>query len=280
MGYSAVLMPDHVVGDSLWSVFPALAAAAVAAERIHVGSLVLANDFRHPVMLAREAATLDLLSEGRFELGLGAGWYARDYESLGIPFDRGRVRVERLAEAVALIKRLFREDAVTFEGRYYRTERATLGPRRAAMPRLMLAGGGRELLSLAGREADIVGIVGMFARDGSIREQREVTAEGFAEKVSWVRDAASARDVELSMFLDVSLTDDRDRALSELARQLDRAPDLIADSVYRVVGTIDDVRDRITQMRDEFGVTYFCLRGPHVDELGALVAEMGQPERA
>lgn len=281
LGYAALLMPDHVVGERLWSAFPALTAAALATERLRVGTLVLANDFRHPLMLAREVATLDLLSRGRVELGLGAGWYERDYESLGLTFDRGRVRVERLAEAITFLKRLFREDAVTFAGRYYRADRATVGPRLGrGLPPLMIAGGGREILSLAGREADIVGIVAMFARDGSIRAHREVTAEGFAEKVRWVRDAAAGRDVELSMFLDVTLTDDPERSLRELAEQLKRAPELIADSVYRVVGTLDDVRDRIHRMRDEFGVAYFCLRGPHVDELGAIVGELAVAAQA
>ena len=278
LGYSALLMPDHVLGTRLWSVFPALAAAAVATEKLRLGSLVLANDFRNPLLLAREAATLDLLSGGRFELGIGAGWAIRDYESLGIPYDRGRVRVERLAESVALIKRLFTEDEVTHEGRYYRMRKAQLAPPPVQRPHppIHIAGGGREILSLAGREADIVGIVSMATPTGGVPNDREVTREAAAEKVGWVRAAAGDRfeGVELSMFLDVTLSDDPERSLRELAAQLDRPPERITRSVYRVVGSIDDVRRRILSVRDELGISYFCLRGPHVDELGPLVREL------
>jgi probable F420-dependent oxidoreductase len=276
LGYSAVLIPDHVVGTQLWSVFPALTAAALATTRLRVGTLVIANDFRNPLLLAREFATLDLISGGRVEIGLGAGWFVRDYESLGIALDRGRVRVERLAEAIAVMKRLFSEEEVTFEGRHYRMKQAQLGPKPVQRPHppFLIAGGGREILSLAGREADIVGIVAMFGRDGRVKEHREVTFEAMAEKVAWVREAAGGREVELSMFLDVTLTDDPERALRELAEQLNRPPEQITESVYRVVGTVDDVRARVIHMRDELGITYFCLRGPDVEKLGSVVQEL------
>lgn len=278
LGYSAILMPDHVLGTYLWSVFPALASAAMVTSEIRLGTLVLANDFRNPLLLARETATLDVVSGGRVELGLGAGWAIRDHRSLGIPYDRGRVRVERLAEAVTVIKGLFTEDEVTHQGRYYRLQKAQLGPKplQRPYPPILIAGGGREILSLAGREADIVGVASRATSTGGVPNDHEVTFEAAAEKVGWVREAAGERvgSIELSMFLDVTLTDDRERAVRELAKRLDRPPERITRSVYRVVGSIDDVRTRITKMRDSLGITYFCLRGPHVDELGPLVQEL------
>lgn len=278
LGYSAVLMPDHMLGTQLWSVFPALAAAAMAAPTIRLGTLVLANDFRNPLLLAREVATLDVVSKGRVELGLGAGWSLRDYESLGIPYERGRVRVARLGEAVTVLKRLFTEDEVTFEGHHYRLRKAQLGPKPTQQPHppIHIAGGGREILRLAGREADIVGIVSMATSTGGVPNDREVTYEAAAEKVGWVREAAGEQfgSIELSMFLDVTLTDDPERTVRELAERLERPPERITRSVYRVVGTIDDVRARILKMRDELGITYFCMRGAHVEELGALVREL------
>lgn len=278
MGYSAILIPDHVVGTQLWSVFPALTAAALATTSLRVGTLVIANDFRNPLLLAREFATLDVISGGRVEIGLGAGWYIRDYESLGIPFDRGRVRVERLAEAIAVMKRLFMEGNVTFEGRHYRMKGAELGPKPLQRPHppILIAGGGREILALAAREADIVGIVARFGRGGRVRKHREVTFDATVEKIGWVREAAGERfdRIELSMFLDVTLTDDPERAVRELAEQFKRPPGQITESVYRVVGTVDDVRARVVRMRDELGITYFCLRGPDVERLGPLVKEM------
>lgn len=126
LGYGTLSMPDHVVGEA-FAPFPALAAAAVVTSRIRVGHLVLNNDFRNPLLLAREALTLDALSGGRLELGLGAGWLERDYEGLGLSFDRPGVRIARLAETVTLLKRLFTEEEVTFEGRFYRLTRAREG---------------------------------------------------------------------------------------------------------------------------------------------------------
>ncbi len=276
-GYSALLIPDHVIGTQLWSVFPALTAAAVATTKLRVGTLVIANDFRNPLLLAREFATLDLVSDGRAEIGLGAGWATRDYESLGIPYDRGRVRVDRLAESVTLMKRLFTEEKVTHEGRYYRMKEAQIAPAAVQKPHppIQIAGGGREILSFAGREADIVGIVPMFSGEGKIREQHEVTAAASTEKVAIVREAAGERfsEVELSMFLDVTLTDDPEATVRDLAKQLDRPADQITGSAYRVIGSVDDVRRRVLEMR-QLGFTYFCLRGPNVEDLGPLVGEM------
>lgn len=274
MGYSAVMIPDHVVGTQLWSVFPALTAAALATTTLRVGTLVIANDFRNPLMLAREFATLDLISGGRTEIGLGAGWYLRDYESLGIPFDRGRVRVERLAESVAIIKRLFTEESVDVTGTHYRMKGAQLGPKAVQKPRppILIAGGGRQILGLAGREADIVAVVPMFGSDGKLKAQREVTIEGTEEKIGWAREGAGSRfaEIELSMFLDITLTDDPEKTLDELAKQLDRPKEQITESVYRVIGTVDDVKQRVREMR-AVGFTYFTLRGPNVDDLGGVV---------
>lgn len=276
-GYSALLIPDHVIGTQLWSVFPALTAAAVATTKLRVGTLVIANDFRNPLLLAREFATLDVVSGGRAEIGLGAGWARRDYDSLGLPLDRGRVRVERLAESVSVIKRLFTEEKVTHEGTYYRLKEAQVAPAPVQKPHppIQIAGGGREILRLAGREADIVGIVPMFTSDAKLRNDHEVTSEAAVEKIAWIREAAGDRfdRIELSMFLDVTLTDDPEKTLAALSKELDRPVHQITQSVYRVIGPADDVKKRVLEMR-ELGITYFCLRGPNVEDLGPLVGEM------
>ena len=261
-GYDAVLMPDHVIGGAMAPLI-ALSAAAVATERVRLGTLVIDNDFRNPLMLAREIATLDVLSGGRVELGIGAGWAIRDNESLGIPYDRGRVRVERLAEAIAVMKRFFTEDEVTHEGRFYRHTKAQCRPKTVQKPHppFLIAGGGPMLLSLAGKEADIVQILGLFDRDGHLRDARESTYEAAEEKVAWVRDAAGDRfgRIELSMFQDVVLTDD---------------PAQRSTSIYRPTGTIDHVREHLLRLARELGITYFTLRGPHVDALAPLVREL------
>ncbi len=168
IGYGGLVIADHVVGNGL-SRFPALAAAAAVTTTLRVGTLVLDNDFRNPLLLAREAATVDVISNGRFELGIGAGWHGRDNESLGIAYDPPRVRVERLAEVVPLLKRLWTEDEVTHAGTHYRHDRAHSGPAPVQRPHppILIAGGGDRILELAVRAADIVGVVPRTRRDGS-----------------------------------------------------------------------------------------------------------------
>ena len=276
IGYTTLAMPDHMVGGA-WASLPALAAAAVATRTIRLGNLVLDNDFRNPVVLARELATLDVISGGRVEIGLGAGWLDRDYQSTGIAFDRGRVRVERLAEAVRLLKRLFAEDEVTFDGRYYRTERSECRPRpvQRPWPPLLIAAGGPRMLELAGREADIVAIV---APDAGVRPPRveDVSLDAVRAQIDRVRIAAGDRfgEIELSQFLDVTLTDDREAAIRERAERAGRDPEVLRRSIYAGIGTLEQLRDQIRENRRRLGITYFCLRGPHVEELAPIVKEL------
>ena len=275
LGYGTLAMPDHVVGQS-WAPHPALAAVA-ATTSLRIGTLVLDNDFRNPLITAREAATLDVLSNGRFELGLGAGWHDRDYQSLGIPFDRGRVRVERLAEAVGLMKRLFTEDEVTHEGTYYRMQAAKCAPKTVQQPHppFLIAGGGPQILQLAGREADIVAIVpyGAGARTPAVED---LGFDGARAQLARVRDAAGARfeAIELSMFVDCALTDDREATVHELAGKSKSDPELTRVSIYRGIGTLDEIQTHLRRVRTELGITYFCLRGPDVEQLGPIVREL------
>lgn len=277
MGYGTILMPDHVIGGA-WSPIVALAGAAVATTTARLGTLVIDNDFRNPLMLAREVATLDVLSNGRFEFGIGAGWAIRDNESLGIPYDRGRVRVERLEEAVPLLKRFFTEDEVTHTGRYYRHVKAQCRPRTIQRPHppILVGGGGRRLMALAGREADIVQVFGTVKPDGSWRDPRDIMIEAAREKIGWVREAAGERfgRIEISMVQDVVLTGDPERAIAERARETGLSRETVASSIYRPTGDIEHVRTHILRLASELGVTYFTLRGPHVDELAPLVREL------
>src|SRR5262249_19747663 len=159
LGYATLLLGEHPMGGGP-SPLIALMAAAKATTTLRLGTHVLANDFRNPVLLAQDVATLDILSGGRFELGLGSGWLHYDYASLGIPFDRPGARVGRLAEAVMLIKRLLQEEETTFSGDYYQVQGARVAPKPAQQPRppIMVGGGGRRILSLAAHEADIVSL--------------------------------------------------------------------------------------------------------------------------
>lgn len=276
MGYSTLAMPDHMVGGA-WSTMPALGAVAAVTNTLRLGNLVIDNDFRNPVVLAREFATLDVISDGRVEIGLGAGWFDRDYQGTGIPFDRGRTRVARLAEAVTLMKRLFTEDEVTFEGTYYRTTKSECRPKTVQQPRppILIAAGGPQILELAGREAEIVAVIppGAGVRPSALDD---VAVAGVRRQLDVVREAAGPRfdEIELSCFIDVILTDDRDKTIAELAEKAKIDPAVPKTSIYRGIGTLDQVREHIIRVRRETGITYFCLRGPHVEELAPVVRDL------
>lgn len=278
MGYDTLAMPDHMVGGA-WAAMPALAALATVTTKLRFGTLVIDNDFRNPVVFAREVAVLDVVSGGRFELGLGAGWFDRDYQGTGIPFDRGRVRVARLAEAVTLMKRLFIEDQVDFSGTFYSVTKAECRPKTVQQPHppLMIAGGGEEILALAGREADIVAIVPAGITGSGRIAKDAVTLDTLKRQAALVRAAAGARAdaIELSMFLDCVVTDDREKTIVGMAETAKADPDLIRGSAYRGIGTLDEIAAHVRMLRAEVGMSYFCLRGPDVEKLGPVLAIAG-----
>ena len=151
-GFSTLQMVDHL--GFMWSPGPALSAAAAVTETLRVGSQVFANDYRHPVQLAKDAATIDLISDGRLELGIGAGWSVGDYQAMGIPFDPPKVRIDRLEEAITIIKGCFGDDIVNFEGEHYTITDYAGQPKPAQPngPPLLIGGGGKRMLRIAGRE--------------------------------------------------------------------------------------------------------------------------------
>jgi alkanesulfonate monooxygenase SsuD/methylene tetrahydromethanopterin reductase-like flavin-dependent oxidoreductase (luciferase family) len=256
LGYDTLAMPDHMIGGA-WAAMPALAVAATVTQKLRVGTLVVDNDFRNPTVFARECAAVDVLTNGRFELGIGAGWLDRDYESTGIPFDRGRVRVARLAEAVTLMKRLFIEEQVTFAGEHYTVEKAECRPKTVQQPYppFLIAGGGPDILAI---------------------DPAKFQLETMREQIAIVQAAAGDRfgEIELSMFLDCTLTDDREKTIVELAEKAKVDPEVTRNNAYRGIGTLREIRDHIVRVRDAIGITYFCLRGPDVESLGPIVSEL------
>jgi probable F420-dependent oxidoreductase len=197
LGYTILLTPDHF--QEQLAPFTALTAAAEASRTLRIGSCVFANDFRHPVVLAAEAATVDVLAEGRFEFGIGTGYMAPDYAMTGLPLDPPGVRVGRLAESVQIIKGLFGDEPVTYSGRYYSVAGLNGYPKPHQRPRppLLIAGGGQRVLTLAAREADIVGLM-MQSRNGGI-DFTSGSTTATAERVAWVRHAAGDPLCELGV---------------------------------------------------------------------------------
>jgi len=273
IGYDVLVMPDHL-GHQL-SPFAALAAAAAATTRLRIGCFVFANDYRHPLILAREAATLDFLSNGRFEMGMGAGWMASDYRELGMTYDPPPRRIDRLAEAVPLVKRLMAGETVTHEGPHYQLERATCGivPVQKPRPPLAIGAGGPRMLKLAAREADIVGLVpGFSPRGWPVFGQ--ATESATARKVAILREAAGDRFESLELNVWVSsagLAGSRSSVLGSTAAAALGAATAVYGSPYVLYGTVGGVRDRLLRRRDKLGISYYTIPGRAMEAMAPLV---------
>jgi probable F420-dependent oxidoreductase len=278
LGYSTLFMPDHF-GEEL-APLPAIAMAAAHTTTLRVGSLVFDNDYKHPAILAKEAATIDLLSEGRVEFGIGAGWMRTDYDQLGLPYDPPAVRVDRFEEALHIIKQCFTGEKFTYHGEHYRVTDYASYPKPAQQPRppLLIGGGGKRVLSIAAREADIVGInpnlrAGAVGRDAALDALKEQTDR----KVEWVRDAAGARidDIEIQMrFFVTSVTEDRMGFAQALAPALGVAPEAALESGAVLVGSVDEIIDQLQRRREEWGLSYIVVGDENVDELAPVVAKL------
>ena len=273
LGYDVLVMPDHL-GRQL-SPFAALGAAAAATTRLRVGAFVFANDYRHPLMLAREAATLDLLSGGRFEMGLGAGWMTSDYRQLGMAYDPAPRRIDRLAEAAPLIARLLAGETVTHSGQHYQLDRATVGVETVQKPRppLAIGAGGPRMLKLAAREADIVGLVPGFDAHGRIHV-RQATETATARKIGLIREAAGDRfeRLEINLWLaDARLIGSGNSLLGSVAAAARWAPTAIYGSPYVLYGTLNSARERLLRRRDRLGISYYTIPSRAMESMAPLV---------
>jgi probable F420-dependent oxidoreductase len=276
LGYSTLAVPDHF-RNQLASV-PALTAAALATTRLRLGSLVFCNDFHHPVMLAREAATIDVLSGGRLELGLGAGWLRAEYEEAGIRFDDARTRIERLAEAVTIIKGLLAGEPVTFSGRHYTVANlAGSATVQRPHPPILVGGGGRRTLALAGREASIVGFVPRARADGGGLDRADFGAAALAEKIEWVRTAAGDRfaSLELHVLIQaVAVSAQRTQAALQLAARFGVSRDLVLETPYVLLGTIDEICETLRERRERYGVSYLTVFERDMEALAPVVERL------
>ena len=273
LGYDLLVMPDHL-GNQL-SPFAALAAAAAATTRLRIGAFVFANDYRHPLMLAREAATLDVLSGGRFELGMGAGWMTSDYRELGMTYDPAPRRVDRLEEAVPLVKRLLAGETVTHRGEHYQMDRASAGVPTVQRPRppLAIGAGGPRMLKLAAREADIVGLLpGFSARGWPLFGQ--ATEKATAQKVARVKEAAGDgfERLEINVWISsAGLAGSGNSLPSSAAAAAMRAATAVYDSPYVLYGTLGSVREKLQRRREELGVSYYTLPSRSMESMAPLV---------
>ncbi|MGH2427608.1 MAG: TIGR03621 family F420-dependent LLM class oxidoreductase [Candidatus Limnocylindria bacterium] len=283
LGYDIFLVADHLA-EMLPPLVPLVSVAD--ATSLRVGTFVLNNDLRHPALVARDAATIDLLSDGRFELGLGAGHMQPEYEQIGLAFNPATTRIERLAESVRILKKLFRGEEVSFSGTHYQLSDHRLYPLPLQRPHppLLIGANSREGLSLAAREADIVGLMGFGHRQGG----RRVNPSGFTEaairtRIGWIRQAAGTRfeNLELNVLIQrVIVTDDAGTAAADFAGQLAPLPEHplsvndVLGSPFVLIGTVDELIDEITERRERLGISYYVVFEPAMEAFAPIVQSL------
>ncbi len=278
LGYSTLFIPDHF--EDQYGPLVALTVAAEATTTLRVGSLVFGNDYRHPVVLAKEIATLDLFSEGRVEFGLGAGWMTTDYEQSGIPLDPPGTRIARMAESLAVMKALWSTGKATFEGQHYRVNEVLGAPEVVQRPHppVIIGGGGRRVLGIAAREADIVGVNPSLAAGYIGTEVLETTgADYYHQRVEWIRQAAGERFSQLELqcltFL-VQIVADRKEAVAGLAAALSVTPEQIDGSPVAMIGTAPQIAETLRQRRQLFGLSYIVVHEAEMEAFAPVVSTL------
>jgi probable F420-dependent oxidoreductase len=277
LGYATLYVPDHL--DDQWAPMVALAVAAEATTTLRVGTLVLDNDFRHPVLLAKEAATLDVVTGGRFELGLGAGWLTSDYERSGIAMDPPAVRVERLAESIEILRALWSGSA-TFIGRHYRVTDApgTPTPVTPGGPPFVIGGGSRRILELAGRVAATASIVPSLAAGHLGAEvAAEAVVEKYADRVRWVHEAAGERagEVELQCWTAaVAIVPNAREVVESLAPGFGLTPEQLRAAPVALIGSTEEIAETLRRRREELGFSCIVVHEGEMDALAPVVADL------
>ena len=282
IGYSTLVVPDHLL-DQL-SPVPGMAVIAAATASLRISAFVLNNDLRHPAVLAQDLASLDVLSEGRLDVAIGAGWNEPEYKATGIPFDRVGTRVSRLTEAIAVLKGCFGPEAFSFAGEHYTITEHDGGPKPVQRPHppFLVGGGGRRTLELAAREANIVGLAPRILA-GQRPDPWSLTWAATEEKIGCVREAAGERfdDLELNIYPSTwpaTVTDDlhgearrvidrlRERTGVELSEQ-----DVI-DAPHLFIGSVDRLVEKFTELRERLGISSFMVGG--IDDLAPVVERL------
>jgi len=282
IGIDTLVVPDHLIEQL--APMATMAAIAAVSDRLRIAAFVLNNDLRHPAVLAQELASLDVLSEGRLDVAIGAGWNRAEYEAIGVPFDPTPVRQARLAEAVAVLKGCFADGPFSFAGEHYTITDYDAQPKPAQRPHppFLIGGGGRRTLTLAGQEAQIVGLAPRILPNGA-GDPRSVTVEGNREKIEWVRAAAGDRfdEIELNIYPSmtaVRITDEPLREASDVADRLAErsgvrvTPEELLDAPHIFVNTVDGFVEKFNRMRDELGISSIMVGG--LGELDPVVERL------
>jgi probable F420-dependent oxidoreductase len=272
-GWSTILVPDHVGGVST---FAPLVSAAEATTDLRVGNLVVNNDLFHPLRLAQEAATVDLLTDGRLELGLGSGWNEPEYHVLGIPYDRPSERAARLGRAVAVLKSAWAGEIRLPNGDDDRGTRAVPAPVQSPHPPLLIGGHSDPIMSLAAAEADIVGLTGL-TWTGSSLAPTGASVDALEERVGFVRRQAGDHfeDLEINILTQVTkVGGDTESTISALASALAVDTELVTSTPLTLIGSVAEVIDKLVANRERVGISYVVVFDTAIDDMTPVVAEL------
>jgi probable F420-dependent oxidoreductase len=290
-GLSSFHLADHIIGPGpalaatghpvqTVAAIPAMAVAAEATSTIKVGCRVLCVDYRNPVMLAKEVATLDFFSEGRLEMGLGAGWLQGEYEAIGVPFDRAGVRIDRFEEVIALLRASFAEGELNIDTPHVHAVgfEAVPKPFTKSGPPIMIGGGAKRILTIAGREADIVSLnfnnsSGKLGADGIGSSTAELTDQ----KIQWIKDGAGARfdqiEIEIAAYFTI-VTPDGEGTRAKMAPMFGMTPEVFAEHPNALIGSVDEICDRIVERRERFGISYVSFGASVIDAVIPVVERL------
>jgi probable F420-dependent oxidoreductase len=290
-GFSSFHLADHIIGPGpaltatghpvqTVAAIPAMAVAAEATSTIKVGCRVLCVDYRNPVMLAKEVATLDFFSEGRLELGLGAGWLQGEYEAIGVPFDRAGVRIDRFEEVIALLRASFADGELNIDTPHVHAVgfEAVPKPFTKSGPPIMIGGGAKRILTIAGREADIVSLnfnnsSGKLGAAGIGSSTAELTDQ----KIQWIKDGAGARfdqiEIEIAAYFTI-VTPDGEGTRAKMAPMFGMTPEVFAEHPNALIGTVDEICDRIVERRERFGISYVSFGASVIDAVIPVVERL------
>jgi probable F420-dependent oxidoreductase len=279
LGYATFSIADHFVNEYL--PIAALMFVADATTTLRIGSCVFDNNYRHPALLAKEVAAIDWLSGGRFELGLGAGALRVDYDQSGLPFDRPSIRIQRLAESVSILKQFFTQDSVTFSGEHYSVTDLAAIPKAVQRPHppIFIGGGGPKLLTLAAREADIIGVERMLKDDQGRVNPSESTEVALGQKVALLRQTAGERFAAIELNYGIAaliVTEDWQQAAEQFARQRERgetAEEILANP-YLLIGTVEQIVESLQRRREQFGISYVQVFFQDIDVFAPVVARL------
>lgn len=278
-GFEVLTMPDHFTQQL--APVPAMMAVTDATTTLRTCALVYDNDYKHPAILAKEMATMDVLSDGRTEIGLGAGWMISDYEQLGIPYDSPKVRIDRFVEGLKVIKGAMSDGPFSFSGEHYTVTNYEGFPKPIQkLPPILIGGGGKRVLTFAAREADIIGINGTLTA-GVVGPDAlsSMTEDAVNEKVDIVAEAAAkagrTNDIEMNIrTFFVKVTDDREGTIATISSMFGADKEMIENSPFALIGSVDYCIEQLIARRERWGFSYTIVGGENVDEFAPVVAAL------